>query len=978
MVDPLEIRDVFDRAASLPPKERGAFLARACGTNEALRHEVERLLAADARLGSAFDTEPGSDPATGSSAAAAMSLQPGTRLGPYEIVDALGVGGMGEVYKARDTRLDRTVAIKVLSHELTADPSARQRFDREARAIAALSHPHICGLHDVGHQDDVDFLVMEFLDGETLAARLRRGKLPLADALTCAIHIADALATAHRAGIVHRDLKPGNIMLTSSGVKLLDFGLAKRRHQPIAGDITNLTAEPFTQPGMILGTVQYMAPEQLEGWVVDERTDIFAFGVVLYETLTGRRAFEGASIAALIGNILHAQPLAPSSLERLTPRALDDLVRRCLAKDPDARWPSIADVQHQLEAVRDSIVPARGRGSLVWAGALAAAVLAAIVGLVSWQLTRPPGPTTSLVSSTPVQRSLTRLTFDQGLQTDPAFSPDGRFIAYASDKSGNFDIWVQQLSGGDAVQVTKSAATDTQPAWSPDGSTIAFRSERDGGGIYVVPALGGAEVKLTALGERPSWSPDGSEVWFIAQTFTHASSVLRAVSLDGGASREILPEFTGAGDWQWIGRHPDGRVSFLGSRFSKFGFFTVSSGGDVLSSDLGVLPQALKNSLDNVIFSRTRFEWDPSGTTLLLEVRSLEGVWNLWRVRVDPGTLGWTRVERLTTGAGDDVAPGFSSDGTRVTFVTQRASTRIWQYTPIGSGLKDGRPLSPDGGSALSLDASPDGDSVLYNFVQPGRKLTPRWWLIRPGRAPTELAGADGHFARLSRNGERIAYTKMRTDESGRESANAIAVRTIGGREHLITPWVPGACCRAACDWTPDDRFVLTCGHEEMTAWPVDEATTAQPSRVIFRRAQHGLWQGQYSPNGRWLVFETLRSMVAGASLGVTAVEGPPDRPWTRVPLRQRWADKPRWSADGKTLYFLAADSSFIQLWAARFDPVRGVVVGEPVQLTHFDSPSFKISPAMSSTEMDVGGGKVFLTMESTSGSIWMLDNVDR
>ncbi len=388
MVDPLEIRDVFDRAASVPPKERGAFLARACGTNEALRHEVERLLAADARPGSAFDAEPGSDPATGSIAAAAMSLQPGTRLGPYEIVVALGAGGMGEVYKARDTRLDRTVAIKVLSHELTADPSARQRFDREARAIAALSHPHICGLHDVGHQDDVDFLVMEFLDGETLAARLRRGKLPLADALTCAIHIADALATAHRAGIVHRDLKPGNIMLTSRGIKLLDFGLAKRRHQPLASDVTNLTAEPFTQPGMILGTVQYMAPEQLEGRAVDEHTDIFAFGVVLYEMLTGRPAFEGTSSATLIGNILHAQPLAPSSLERLTPRALDDVVGRCLAKDPDARWPSMADVQHQLEAVRDSIVPARGRGSLVWAGALAAGVLAAIVGLVSWQLTR--------------------------------------------------------------------------------------------------------------------------------------------------------------------------------------------------------------------------------------------------------------------------------------------------------------------------------------------------------------------------------------------------------------------------------------------------------------------------------------------------------------------------------------------------------------------------------------------------------------
>ena len=191
--------------------------------------------------------------------------------------------------------------------------------------------------------------------------------------------------------------------------------------------------------------------------------------------------------------------------------------------------------------------------------------------------------------------------------------------------------------------------------------------------------------------------------------------------------------------------------------------------------------------------------------------------------------------------------PGFSSDGKRVAFVTQRASIRIWQYTPTGSGVKDGRPLSPDGGSALALDVSPDGDSVLYNFVQPGRSLTPRWWLIRPGRAPTELAGADGQFARLSRNGERLAYTKMRTDDSGRLSANAIAVRTIGGREHLITPWIPGACCRAACDWSPDDQFVLACGPtEEMATWPVDEATNARPSRVIFRLAQHNVWQGQY------------------------------------------------------------------------------------------------------------------------------------
>ena len=288
--------------------------------------------------------------------------------------------------------------------------------------------------------------------------------------------------------------------------------------------------------------------------------------------------------------------------------------------------------------------------------------------------------------------------------------------------------------------------------------------------------------------------------------------------------------------------------------------------------------------------------------------------------------------------------------------------------------------MSPDGGSALSLDASPRGDSVLYNFVQPGRRPQPRWWLIQLGRAPTELVGADGHFARLSRNGQRIAYTKMRTDDSGRLSANAVAVRTIGGREHLVTPWVPGTCCRAACDWTPDDQFVLTCGpREEMTTWPVDEATTAQqPSRVIFRRAQHDVWRGSTSPNGRWLVFETLRNMAQ-----VPAWVSPP---WKAHQIGRGpefpFANDGPTSRDGqpmarRCIFWPPTARSFICGQRAS-NPVGGVVVGEPVQLTHFDSPSFKISPAMSSTEMDVGGGKVFLTMESTSGSIWMLDNVDR
>ena len=290
-----------------------------------------------------------------------MALTPGTRVGPYEIVSALGAGGMGEVYKARDTRLDRTVAVKVLPSHLSEDPRLRERFEREARAVSSLNHPHICTLHDIGREGSVDFLVMEYIEGESLAVRLEKGPLPLAQALRRGIEIADALDEAHRHGVVHRDLKPGNVMLTASGAKLLDFGLAKRA----AGRMTDAPslsalpteAQPLTREGTILGTFQYMAPEQLEGKDADARTDIFAFGAVLYEMLTGRKAFEGKSQASLISAIMSGEPAPMASLQPLAPPSLEHVVKRCLAKDPGKRWQASADVARELEWIAEIAEP---------------------------------------------------------------------------------------------------------------------------------------------------------------------------------------------------------------------------------------------------------------------------------------------------------------------------------------------------------------------------------------------------------------------------------------------------------------------------------------------------------------------------------------------------------------------------------------------------------------------------------------------
>src|ERR1700687_1960544 len=298
---------------------------------------------------------------------ATVALTSGTRLGPYEIVSPLGAGGMGEVYRARDTRLDRTVAIKILPPHLSEDPILRQRFEREAKAISSLNHPHICVLHDVGNQDGIQFLVMECVEGETLAKRLEKGPLPLEQVLKVGTQIADALDKAHRGGVVHRDLKPGNIMLTSSGAKLLDFGLAKAAPPLAAG--TTLTAAatrttPVTQQGTIVGTFQYMSPEQVEGNEVDARSDIFSFGSVLYEMVTGRRAFLGKSHLSVASAVLERDPEPISTLQPLTPPALDRAVRRCLAKDPEERWQTARDIALELKWIADSGPPVGAAGPL--------------------------------------------------------------------------------------------------------------------------------------------------------------------------------------------------------------------------------------------------------------------------------------------------------------------------------------------------------------------------------------------------------------------------------------------------------------------------------------------------------------------------------------------------------------------------------------------------------------------------------------
>ena len=432
----------------------------------------------------------------------------GQRLLHYEIVGKLGEGGMGVVYKARDTHLDRFVAIKVLPPEKVADPDRKRRFALEAKAASALNHPNIITIYDIDNAGGNDFIAMEYVAGKTLAESIGRKGLPLVEVLKYAVQVSDALGAAHAAGIVHRDLKPANIMITEKGlVKVLDFGLAKLTESaPSSESAITQTVQPRTDQGVIVGTMAYMSPEQAEGKKLDARSDIFSFGVVLYEMVTGRRPFTGDTGPSTMAAILAKEPVPPSSLVSEVPFELERAVLRCLRKDPQRRWQTMPDLQVALQDVQDelesgvvsavAVAPARRATRMRMLAGVLGLVLVLAAAAVGWWLLRS--------SATPVSYQMERLTFDGAAALSPAISPDGNLIAYASDLSGSFRLYLRQYGARQAIRLTGQESKDWYPCFSPDGLKLVYRSEREGGGLYIRDALGGpggAEMKLVDGGE---------------------------------------------------------------------------------------------------------------------------------------------------------------------------------------------------------------------------------------------------------------------------------------------------------------------------------------------------------------------------------------------------------------------------------------------------------------------------------------------
>ncbi|MEP6848773.1 MAG: winged helix-turn-helix domain-containing protein [Acidobacteriota bacterium] len=595
-------------------------------------------------------------------------------------------------------------------------------------------------------------------------------------------------------------------------------------------------------------------------------------------------------------------------------------------------------------------------------------------------------------SQLPPQRKLSQLTFEPGLEIEPAWSPDGRFIAYSSDQSGNFDIWVRSLGEGNSVQVTNSAAHDWQPDWSPDGLTLVFRSERDGGGLFLVPALGGSARKLCGFGYRPRWSPDGSQILFYNSAFPGvAKSKIYLIGANGGSPQEVLTDF--ASEFAFplrVAWHPDGHhISVWGNHLRLgWSFWTVSlTDGGALQSQIDSKVTA---QLREAAITFTDFVWLPSGQGVIFEGEA-QGVRNLWKINVDPKSMRWTDgPERLTIGAGKDTDIVVSPDGRKMAFSISNERSRLWTlpFDPVsGQVTGTGQPITVSGISALQPGLSRDGNLLVFRKQRGSKEEL--WAKSLDDGQETLLAPADD-FSRTnpiwSHSGSQLIYirtnpSKLEQTEIAPQLDRALTLRTFGGSdEQVITSPMHGKL--SPSDWTPDGKFILassdwrTPERVALCLFSLDAAPNAETQmRVIASHPDYNLWQGRFSPDGRWISFNAYKA--TDGAVSTIYVVPPSGGSWIPITEGQYWDDKPRWSPDGKTIYFVSNRTGFFNVWKVPFDPLSGKPLDKPVRVTDFESPTQMIMPNIVPMEMVLTHDKIVLPMMEASGGIWILENID-
>jgi Tol biopolymer transport system component/predicted Ser/Thr protein kinase len=873
-----QVEELYQVALQREASQRAAFLQQACAGDEEMQREIESLLA-HAEPAERFMEAPGMAVLAEAMAQDRPGSMMGRQIGAYQILALLGVGGMGEVYQARDTRLGRIVALKFLTPSMARDPELKRRFLREAKAASALNHPHIVTLHDVGSEDGIDFLVMEYVPGKALDKLIPRGGLDLRKALQYAIDIADAFAKAHAAGIIHRDLKPANIMVTEDGgVKVLDFGIAKLTERPEAAAPSATVPTATASEGMILGTASYMSPEQAEGKKIDTRSDIFSFGALLYEMVTGRRAFHGDSKLSILSAILREEPKPASQVVEGLPRELERIIARCLRKSPERRFQTMPDLKVALEELKEesdsgmlSAAPAPPQRSslrLVWAALALVGVVSVGVGVLWFLRSAAKAPEVALTA--------VPLATYPGYQVEPTFSPDGNQVAFSwsGEKRDNRDIYVKLIgTSGPPLRLTTDTAPDFNPAWSPDGRFIAFLRELppEKAAVLLIPALGGPERKLTEiftsefLGSYLDWSPDSNWLVLSSRDSSTTPLALSLLSIETGEKRKLT--FPPA---QFLG---DGEPAFSPS--GRTVAFTRSLDGGL--SDLYLLPvsEELKPAGEEKRITFTNrhtggLSWTADGLEIVFSSGSL-GQQRLWRIAVS-GSAGRPAEPRQLQSLAEDVFhPAISRRGRRLAFMHYFHHINIWRSAAPSS------PNARDVKSPIPINsASP--------FISSSR---------------------DDNAPQLSPDGRRIAFMSTRSghpeiwicDENG---SNAVQVTFFGGPE-VTTP-----------RWSPDgDRIAFDSNASgEYDIWVV-AATGGKPQRMTTHPANDG--NPSWSPDGRWIYFDSARA-------GEQQIFKIPANGGEAIQVTRDGGFAPLESPDGKFIFYFKAlaDTS---LWRV---PVEG------------------------------------------------------
>ncbi len=803
-----------------------------------------------------------------------MKLDPGERLGPYEILSTIGAGGMGVVYKARDTRLDRTVAIKVLPPHIAAQPEARRRFEREARAVSSLNHPHICTLFDIGRERDLDYIVMEFLDGETLAHRVSRGALSVAEAMHFGGEIASALDRAHRNGVLHRDLKPANVMITRDGAKLLDFGLAKSRPVRMEGG-DEAAVQALTGHGTILGTPQYMSPEQIQGRDSDARGDVFSFGCLLYEMLTGKRAFDGTNPASVIASVLAAEPRALTELQPIAPPALDKVVRRALAKEPEDRWQSAGDVMAAARLVCESAQeaappppPPPPPQRRLWREAIAVSFFFLIAaGVVLWRLSLPgEGQLLRLAVPMPPGAS-----FQWGNSVGgQAISPDGNTLAFVAAADGPPRLWLRRLDSPDSVEL---AGTDNayNPFWSPDSRTVAFFAA---GKLKRVDTAGGAPAIICDVGAARggSWNTKG-----VILISPRPAGGIHRVSAAGGVPEPVTKLDSSRRDrahyWpHWLA---DGRrflYTAMNPRSENDGVYLADiekpEGATRLTSASYKAEAAAAGGGEVLLWVR--------GKSLLaqrISGNALSGDAVTLLRDVDTfAILGAANFSLSRTGA---LSFGAASSG----------SLRMVWMDRAGKELAEAGKAS----SFSSPRVSPDGRRIALNRDENNGSDI---WIADPERGVDRRLTFSPElefFPAWSADGKYVAYS------GGLTSPIVMKDVSGAGQPKLLSQEAAGM----ISDWSRDGRNVVYTTLDEGGRRDVMAIPAAGGKPIAVAIGPFDARNGRFSPDGRWIAYMAEET----GRFEVFVQPFPPDG--SKWQVTQEGAAYPQWSHDGRELFYV-------------------------------------------------------------------------